>query len=40
MDILGVTETNINWSDGRRQEANIELKMRFGQVHMVASSAR
>ena len=27
MDILGVVETNINWSDGRQQEANMVLKM-------------
>ena len=40
MDVLGVAKTNINWLDGRRKEANMALKMRFGQGKMVASSSK
>ena len=40
MDILGVAETNINWTDTKRFEAHMEIKMWFGQGQMIASSSK
>ena len=40
MDILGVTETNINWSYTRRFEANMAIKIQFRQGQMIASSSK
>ena len=40
MDILGIAETNINWTDAKRLETNMAIKMRFGQGQMVASSSK
>ena len=40
MDVLGVAETNINWTDTRRLEAHIEIMMRFGQGQIIASSSK
>ena len=40
MDILGIAETNINWTDTRRLETNMAIRMRFGQGQMVASSSK
>ena len=40
MDILGVAETNINWSDTRRLEAKMAIKIRFGKGQMIATSRK
>ena len=40
MDILGVAETNINWTDTRRLEGHMSIKIRFGQGQMIASSSK
>ena len=40
MDILGIAETNINWTDAKRLEMNVAMRMRFGQEQMVASSSK
>ena len=40
MDILGISETNINWTETKRLETNMEIRMRFGQGKMVASSSK
>ena len=37
IDILGIAETNINWTDVKRLEMNMAIRMRFGQGQMVAS---
>ena len=31
IDILGIAETNINWTDVKRLEMNMAMRMRFGQ---------
>ena len=40
MDILDVKETNINWTDSRRLETNMAIRMRFGQGQMVDRSIK
>ena len=40
IDILGIAETNINWTDVKQLEMNMAVKMRFGQGHLVASSIK
>ena len=40
MDILGIAETNINWTDTKRMETNMAIRMQFGQGQMVASLSK
>ena len=40
IDILGIAETNINWTDVKRLGMNMAVKMRFGQEQLVASSSK
>ena len=40
LDILGVAETNKNWTDGKQQEAQMKIKVRFGQGQIIASSSK
>jgi len=40
LDIFGVAETNMNWTDRRRQEALAAVKLRFGQGQIVGSSGQ
>ena len=37
LDILGIDETNNNWTDGKQQEAQLAIKVRFGQGKIIAS---
>ena len=40
IDILGIADTNINWTDVKRLEMNMAVRMRFRQGKMVASSSK
>ena len=40
IDIMGIAEININWTDKVKQAAQIAVKMRFGQGKIAASSSR
>ena len=40
MDIMGIVDTNTTWSDTRRLEAHMAIKIRFGQGKMIASSSK
>ena len=40
LDIMGIAEINVNWMDRVRQEAQLEVKVRFGLGQMVASLSR
>ena len=40
IDIMGLAEININWTDKVKQAAHLAMKMRFGQGQIVASSSR
>ena len=40
MYILGISETNINWSNTRRLEANMAIKIQIGQGRMIASLSK
>ena len=37
---MGIAEININWKDTVKQEAQLAVKMRFGQGQIAASSSR
>ena len=40
MDILGIVETKINWTDDKQLETSMAIRMQFGQGQMVASSSK
>ena len=40
IDILGIAETNISWTNAKRLEMNMAVKMRLGQGQLVASSSK
>ena len=40
LDILGVSETNTNLTDGKHPEAQLGIKVRFGQGQIIASSSK
>ena len=40
IDIMGVAEINVNWTDRVKQEAQLAVQMRFGQGQVVAISTR
>ena len=40
IDIIGIAEININWTDKVKQAAQLAMKMRFGQGQIAASSSR
>ena len=40
MDILGVAETNKNWTDTRRLEAHMAIKIQFEQGKRISSSSK
>ena len=40
MDIRGVAETNVNWTEKTLQEAMVEVKLRFGQGQVVGISGK
>ena len=37
LDILGIAETNVNWTDKTFQEAMMAVKLIFGQGQVVVS---
>ena len=39
IDIMGIAEININWTDKVKQAAHLAMKMRFGQGQIAASSS-
>ena len=40
IDIMGIEEININWTEIVRQEAQMAVRMRCGQGQIVASSTK
>ena len=38
--ILVIAETNTNWTDGKHQEAQLALNVRFCQGKIIASSSK
>ena len=40
IDMMGIEEININWTDKVKQAAHLVMKMRFGQGQIAASSSR
>ena len=40
IDIMGIAEININWTDKVKQAAHLAMKMRFGQGQIMARSSR
>jgi len=40
VDIMGLAETNINWTETKRQEAKVAIKIRYGQGSITTSSGR
>ena len=40
IDLMGIAEINIKWTDKKKQAAQLSVKMRFGQGQIAASSSR
>ena len=40
IDIMGIAEININWTDKVKQAVQLTIKMRFGQGQIATSSSR